>query len=135
MAKIDVYDNSKFATFLSALGWIGIPIGTYSCFNEEIGWKIGVIILAIAFVLKMLAFYLDKFVGKIKSKRAAKKNQIKNESVSSASGNSQEKAKAQAALEEFVKYNELLSKGTITREEFEAKTGELFKDYVKPKQQ
>ena len=135
MAKIDVYENSKFATVLSALGWLAIIAGSYSCFNEELGWKIGVILLVIAFVLKMLAFFLDKFVGRMKSKRAAKKNQIKGEGVSSASGNSQEKAKAQAALVEFVKYKELLSKGTITREEFEAKTGELFKDYIKPKQQ
>lgn len=135
MAKIDVYENSKFATVLSALGWLAIIAGSYSCFNEELGWKIGVILLVIAFALKMLAFFLDKFVGWMKSKRAAKKNQIKGEGVSSASGNSQEKAKAQAALVEFVKYKELLSKGTITREEFEAKTGELFKDYIKPKQQ
>ena len=135
MAKIDVYENCKFATFLSALGWMVMAIGFYACFNEELGWKIGIIILAISFALKMLAFFLDKFVGRMKSKRAAKKNQIKSEGASSASGNSQEKAKAQAALVEFVKYKELLSKGTITREEFEAKTGELFKDYVKPKQQ
>ena len=135
MAKIDVYEHSKFATFLSALGWIGMPIGTYSIFNEELGVGIGVIILAISVALKFLAFFLDRFVGRIKSKRAAKKNQIKSEGVSSNSDNSQEKAKAQAALAEFVKYKELLSKGAITREEFEAKTGEIFKDYVKPKQQ
>ena len=49
------------------------------------------------------------------------------------SDNSQEKAKARAALYEFVKYEELLSKGSITREEFKSKTGELFKDYVKTK--
>ena len=73
MAKIDVYENSKFATFLSALGWIAMPIGSYACFNEELGWKIGIILLAIAFALKMLAFLLDRFVGRIKSKRAAKK--------------------------------------------------------------
>ena len=135
MAKIDVYENSKFATFLSALGWMGMAIGSYAFFNEELGWKIGIIILAISFALKILAYYLDRFVGRIKSKKAAKKNQTKNEGVSSASGNSQEQAKAQAALVEFVKYKELLSKGTITREEYEAKTRELFKDYAKPKQQ
>ncbi len=76
MAKIDVYEHSKFATFLSFLGWIGIIFGSYSCFNEELGWKIGIISLAIAFVLKMLAFLLNQFVGQIKSKRAAKKNKI-----------------------------------------------------------
>ena len=135
MAKIDVYENSKFATFLSALGWMGMAIGSYACFNEELGWKIGIIILAISFALKILAYYLDRFVDRIKSKKAAKKNQMKNEGVSSASGNSQEQAKAQAALVEFVKYKELFSKGSITREEFDAKTSELFKDYVKPKQQ
>ena len=30
---------------------------------------------------------------------------------------------------------ELFSKGSITREEYDAKTSELFKDYVKPKKQ
>ena len=133
MAKIDVYDNSKFATFISVLGWIAMIAGFYYCFNEESGWKIGIILLVIAFALKMLAFFLDRFVGRMKSKRAAKKKQIKGEGVSSASDNSQEKAKAQAALVEFVKYKELFSKGTITREEFDAKTRELFKDYVKTK--
>ena len=133
MAKIDVYDNCKFATFLSALGWMGMAIGSYACFNEELGWKIGIIILAISFALKMLAFFLDKFVGRMKSKRAAKKNQIKSEGASSASGNSQENTKAGAMLDEFVKYKESLSNGTITQEEFEAKTSELFKDYVKTK--
>ena len=131
MAKIDVYKNSKFATFLSALGWIALACGSYFCFDEKIGWEIGVILLVIAFVLKVLAFLLDKFVGRMKSKRAAKKNQMKSEDVSSASDDSQEKAKARATLDEFAKYKELLSKGTITREEFDAKTGELFKDYVK----
>jgi hypothetical protein len=82
---------------------------------------------------KRKTFLLNKFVGLIKSKWVAKKSQIKNEDVSSASDNSQEKAKARAALYEFVKYKELLSKGSITREEFKSKTGELFKDYVKTK--
>ncbi len=77
MAKIDVYEHSKFATFLSALGWIGIVLGSYACFEEELGWKIGIISLAIAFVLKMSAFLLNQFVGQIKSKRAAKKKQDK----------------------------------------------------------
>ena len=77
MAKIDVYEHSKFATFLSFLGWLGMIAGSYSCFNEELGWKIGVALLAIAFALKMLAFFLDRFVGRLKSKRAAKKRQAK----------------------------------------------------------
>ena len=134
MAKIDVYDNSKFATFLSSLGWLGMPIGAYCIFDDEgLGVGVGIIIMAIAVALKFLAFFLDRFVGRIKSKRASKKKQIKNEVVSSAPDNSQEKAKAQAALEEFAKYQKLLSEGTITREEFEAKSAELFKDYVKTK--
>ncbi len=137
MAKIDVYEHSKFATFLSALGWLGMPVGVYCIFSEEegLGVGVGVIIVAISFALKIFAYYLDRFVGRSKSKKAAKKNQMKNEGVSSASGNSQEQAKAQAALHEFVKYKELFSKGSITREEFDGKTSELFKDYVKPKQQ
>ena len=77
MAKIDVYENSKFATFLSFLGWMGIILGSYACFNEELGWKFGIITLAIAFVLKVSAALLDRFVGKIKSKIAAKKKQDK----------------------------------------------------------
>ena len=137
MAKIDVYENSKFATFLSALGWLGMPVGVYCIFNKEegLGVGVGVIILAIAVALKFLAYFLDRFVGRIKGKKAAKKNKIKNEGVSSDSGDSQEQAKAQAALCEFVKYKELFSKGSITREEYDAKTSELFKDYVKPKKQ
>ena len=77
MAKIDVYENSKLATCLSALGWLGIVIGSYACFNEELGWKIGIILLAISFALKMAAFFLDRFVGRLKSKWAARKRQAK----------------------------------------------------------
>ncbi len=131
MAKIDVYENSKFATFLSGLGWLGMGIGFYCCFEEEIGWKIGIIIVVIAVVLKMLAFFLDRFVGKIKSKRAAKKSQIKSEGDISDSVNNQERAKAQSTLDEFVKYKELFSNGKITSEEYDAKTKEIFKDYIK----
>lgn len=77
MAKIDVFENSKFATFLSALGWIGMPIGFYCCFNKELGVGIGITILAIAIALKFLAFFVDRFVGRIKRKISAKKKQAK----------------------------------------------------------
>ncbi len=76
MAKVEVYEHSKFATFLSALGWIGIGFGFYACFNEGFGWEIGIISFAISFGLKILAFLLNKFVGLIKSKWAVKKNKI-----------------------------------------------------------
>ena len=75
MAKVEVYEHSKFATFLSALGWIGLGFGFYACFNEDLGWEIGIISCAISFGLKIVAFLLNKFVGLIKSKRAAKKKQ------------------------------------------------------------
>ena len=69
MARFYVYEHSKFAGFLSFFGWIGIVFGVYSLFNEELGWKIGVVSLAIAFVLKLSAFLLNRFIGRIKSKR------------------------------------------------------------------
>ena len=135
MAKVTVFNDSKIATVFSFLGYLCMPCGVYLLFEEELDKSVGIIVIAVGFALKILAFFLDKFVSWIKSKRAAQKNQTKSEGVSGASNNSQEQAKARAALEEFVKYKELLSKGTITREEYEAKTRELFKDYAKPKQQ
>lgn len=78
MAKIDVYDSSKLATFISALGWIGLGFGSYACFNEELGFDIGIIALAISFALKMLAFIINKIKEKWDAKkREAKKKQDK----------------------------------------------------------
>ncbi|MBQ2815900.1 MAG: hypothetical protein IJE65_04455 [Clostridia bacterium] len=133
MAKVSVFENSKFATVLSFLGYLCMPIGVYCLFEDGLDKSVGIIIIAAGFALKILSILVNRWKEKRLAKRAAKKNQIKSEGVSGASVNSEEKAKARASLDEFVKYKELLSKGTITREEFEAKTGELFKDYVKTK--
>ena len=71
MAKVTTYKNSKFATFLSFLGYIGIVLGVYSCFEEELGIGVGIVALAIGFVLKLLA----GFISKKKSEKEAKQNQ------------------------------------------------------------
>lgn len=71
MAKVTTYKNSKFATFLSFLGYMGIVLGVYSLFEEELGVSVGIISLAIGFALKLLA----GFISKKKSEREAKKNQ------------------------------------------------------------
>ena len=78
MAKIDVYEDSKLATFISALGWLAIIFGSYSCFNEELGVSYGIPGLAAGFCLKILAFYVNRFVSKLKRKRREKKNAAKN---------------------------------------------------------
>lgn len=71
MAKVTVYKNSKFSTILSFLGYMGIVLGVYSCFNDELGIKVGIISLAIGFALKLLA----GFISQKKSQREAKKKQ------------------------------------------------------------
>lgn len=71
MAKVTTYKNSKFATFLSFLGYLAIVLGVYSLFQEEIGATVGIILLVVGFALKLLA----GFISKKKSEREAKKNQ------------------------------------------------------------
>ena len=71
MAKVTTYKNSKFATFLSFLGYIGIVLGVYSLFQEDLGVSVGIISLAIGFGLKLLA----GFISKKKSEKEARKNQ------------------------------------------------------------
>lgn len=71
MAKVTTYKNSKFATFLSFLGYIGIVLGVYSFFEEEFGIGVGIIALAIGVALKLLA----SFISKKKNEREAKRNQ------------------------------------------------------------
>ena len=70
MAKVTTYKNSKFATFLSFLGYIGIVLGAYSFFEEELGVGVGIIAVAIGVALKLLA----SFISKKKSEREAKRN-------------------------------------------------------------
>ena len=71
MAKVTTYNNSKFATFLSFLGYIGIVLGVYSFFEDEFGITVGIISLVIGLALKLLA----GFISKKKSEKEAKKNQ------------------------------------------------------------
>lgn len=71
MAKVTTYDNSKFATFLSILGYFAIVLGAYCCFNDELGIAPGVILLLAGFGLKLLA----SFISKKKREKAAKQNQ------------------------------------------------------------
>ena len=71
MAKVTTYENSKFATCLSFLGYMGIVLGAYSFFEEELGISVGIISLAIGVALKLLA----GFISKKKSEKEAKQKQ------------------------------------------------------------
>ncbi len=71
MAKVTVYKNSKFATVISFLGYVGIVLGIYSFFKEDLGVVVGIIALVIGLALKILA----AFIGKKKTKKDAEKNQ------------------------------------------------------------
>ena len=73
MAKVTVYANSKFATVLSFLGYLCIPIGVYSLFVDEFDKSVGIIILAVGFALKMLAVLINRW----KEKRLAKRKEAK----------------------------------------------------------
>lgn len=72
MAKVTTYQNSKFATFLSILGYLAIVGGVYCIFNDEP--VAGIIVLVIGIGLKVLA----AFISKKKSERAAKRNAAAN---------------------------------------------------------
>ena len=71
MAKVTTYSNSKFATFLSILGYIAIVLGVYAIFHEDIEAVVGIIGLVIGIGLKVLA----SFISHKKSEKEAKKNQ------------------------------------------------------------
>ena len=58
MAKVTVYKNSKFASFLSFLGYIAIVGGIYAMFNDAVGG--GVIALVVGIGLKLLAGFISK---------------------------------------------------------------------------
>ena len=69
MAKVTTYSNSKFASFLSIVGYIGIVGAVYLFFNDEPA--IGAGFLVAGFVLKILAALVSKMIAK----KEAKKNQ------------------------------------------------------------
>lgn len=71
MAKVTTYSNSKFATFLSILGYIAIVFGVYAIFHEDLEAVVGIIGLAVGIGLKVLA----SFISHKKSEREAKKKQ------------------------------------------------------------
>ncbi len=73
MAKVTTYKNSKFASFLSVLGYFGIVGGVYFIFNDYP--TEGIIIIVIAVVLKLLA----GFISSSKAKKAVKKKTIESE--------------------------------------------------------
>ena len=58
MAKVTVYNNSKFATVLSFLGYLMMVCGIYCLFNDLAG--AGVIVLVLGFGLKLLAGFISK---------------------------------------------------------------------------
>ena len=69
MAKVTTYKNSKFASFLSILGYLFIAGGIYALFNDAA--IAGIIIVVVGIGLKVLAGY----VSKKKSEKDAKRNQ------------------------------------------------------------
>ncbi len=69
MAKVTTYKNSKFASFLSILGYLFIVGGIYALFNDAP--VAGIIIVVVGIGLKVLAGY----VSKKKSEKDAKRNQ------------------------------------------------------------
>ena len=58
MAKVTVYKNSKFASFLSIVGYLAIVGGVYAMFNDAVGG--GIIALVIGFGFKFLAGFISK---------------------------------------------------------------------------
>ena len=71
MAKVTTYKNSKLATCFSFLGYLGIVLGVYSLFEEDLGIVVGIIALVIGIGLKLLA----GFISKKKAEKEAKKSQ------------------------------------------------------------
>lgn len=69
MAKVTTYKNSKFASFLSILGYFVIVCGVYAIFNDEVVG--GIVALVIGFGFKLLA----GFISQKKSKKDAERMQ------------------------------------------------------------
>ena len=69
MAKITTYKNSKFATFINVIGYVGIVGGVYALFNDEP--LAGIIVIVAGIGLKILAAYISQ-----KKKEKDAKNDI-----------------------------------------------------------
>ena len=65
MAKVTIYKNSKFASFLSILGYLVIVGGVYAIFNDELVGGIVALVIGIGFKL------LAGFISQKKSKKDA----------------------------------------------------------------
>ncbi len=71
MAKVTVYKKSKFATFLSFIGYIICFYGVYShFFNEESNPFVNLTILLIGLAIKGLGSY----IGNKKAQKEEQKN-------------------------------------------------------------
>ena len=69
MAKVTTYSNSKFASFLSIVGYILIVGGVYLLFNDEVAIGIGFLVAGVVFKI------LGGLVSAMKAKKAQKKAQ------------------------------------------------------------
>lgn len=69
MAKVTVYKDSKFATFLSLISYILIAVGVYFAFNDYVVVGIGLIVAG--FAVKVLAGVING----LKQKKAIKRQQ------------------------------------------------------------
>ena len=65
MAKVTIYKNSKFASFLSILGYLVIVGGVYAIFNDALVGGIVALVIGIGFKL------LAGFISQKKSKKDA----------------------------------------------------------------
>ena len=71
MAKVTVYKKSKFATFLSFVGYIIIIYGMYSFyFNDELEVEIELALMLIGLAIKGLGSY----IGHKKAQKEEQKN-------------------------------------------------------------
>lgn len=61
MARFTVYKNSKFATFLSFVGYATIACAVYAMFNEALVG--GIIALVVGFGFKLLAAFISRKKG------------------------------------------------------------------------
>ncbi|MBQ4037068.1 MAG: hypothetical protein IJC84_02975 [Clostridia bacterium] len=69
MAKVTVYKNSKFATFLSIIGYLLVVAGVYFAFNDYV--VVGIVLAIAGFGVKVLAGVIDG----LKQQKAIKRQQ------------------------------------------------------------
>jgi len=69
MAKVTVYKNSKFATFLSIIGYLLVVAGVYFAFNDYV--VVGIALAVAGFGVKVLAGVIDG----LKRQKAIKRQQ------------------------------------------------------------